>query len=255
MMKYIKVFFIVLLSVVGLQLYSQELEQPTVDEESDWSFGANAGFSNKYLWRGMVFNNGLVFQPEVFVGWRDFSINLWSNTTLYDKKGVNAHEIDITLDYYHSFSYLDVETYFSYYYFIDQEEEPNTLEWNVSAFYPVGDFTLSSGLNVDILENRGASYLEVALDYERELNEKFTVSGKVLAGLGSGKFNENNFDVKKGAMNLVGGNIGFSYNFLADFYADVNFYQNLFVDKELKNSDIVKGVSSNAFELILRKEF
>jgi hypothetical protein len=254
-MKYTTAFFMILFLIIGQQAHCRVLEESVVEKEAEWSFGANAGFSNKYLWRGMVFDNGLVFQPAVNVGWQGFSINFWGNTTLYDKDGVNAHEIDITLDYYHSFSYLDFETNFSYYNYIDQEGVPNTVELYIGAFYPVGDFTLSTGLNIDILENIGASYFEVAIDYERVLNEKVTVTGKALAGLGSGKFNENNLDVKKGAMNLVGGNIGLSYNVFEYFYIDANFYQNFFVDKDLKKSEVIMGKNSNAFELILRKEF
>ena len=253
-MKYLKFFFIVIFSVVCIKSYSQVSEEQVVDE-SDWSYGVNAGFSNKYLWRGMVFNNGLVFQPEAFIGWRDFSVNLWSNTTLYDKDGINAHEVDITLDYYHSFSNFDFESFFSYYAYIDQEDVPNTVEWNTSAFYHLGDFTLSAGLNVDVLENAGASYLEIALDYEKALSDKFTFSGKVMTGIGSKKFNGYNLDVAKTTMNLVGGNVGLSYCLIENLFIDANFYQNFFIDKDLRNSEIMNGVNSNAFELVLRKEF
>jgi len=232
-----------------------QVSENSIDEESDWSYGINAGFSNKYLWRGMVFNNGLVFQPEAFVGWRDFSVDLWSNTTLYDKDGINAHEIDVTLDYSHSFSNFDFESFFSYYAYIDQEDVPNTLEWNASAFYHLGDFTLSAGLNVDVLDNVGASYLEIALDYEKALSDKLTFSGKLMTGIGSKKFNDKNLEVAKTTMNLVGGNVGLSYSLIENLYLDFNFYQNFFIDKELRNSEVMNGVNSNAFELILRKEF
>ncbi len=204
------------------------------------------------MWRGIVYNNGLVLQPEAYIGYKDFSLSLWSNTTLYDIDGITAHEIDYTIDYSHSFNKFDVETYLSYYQYIQQVGTPNTAEWFLKGSLPLGNFSVYSSLTIDVLEYAGASFLEVGLNYEKEFTEKLSLSAGCLTAFGSKKFNFNYLDIDKSAFNHVGGFIGLSYSLAENLSLDANFYQNFYVD-----SDVIQtiGSNSNAVELKLSFDF
>lgn len=239
-----------LLVFVGVvtTLFAQETEKST-----PWSFGANAGFSNKYLWRGIAYNDGLVLQPEAYIGWNDFSFSLWSNATLWDRNGENTHEIDYTFDYCHSFEKFDIEAYFSYFQYINQDSSANTGELVFKSLYPIGDFTVFGSASFDLIDNLGSAYYEVGLDYEKELTDKITLAGSLQGAFASSAFNNYYLEVEKSTLNLIGGNIGIAYN-LFDFCSiEANFYQNFTIDKDLVNSAL--GKNSNAFEIKLCKEF
>jgi hypothetical protein len=243
--------FMVFFFCIGIQ-QSVMAQAAETEAESDWSYGISTGFSNKYLWRGIQYNKGLVFQPEAYIAWKDLSFYLWSNTTLHDVDGVNAHEIDYTIDFYHSFKHFDVESYLSYYQYIQQEDAPNTAEFFLGGYYPMGNLTFYSNVSVDVLEYAGATWFEFGLTYEQEIAKRLSVTGALLGGVASKKFNENYLGVEKGAFNLVGGNVGLSYNLFSNFYLDGNFYLNMTIDKALEEA---MGSSNNAFELKLRFEF
>ncbi len=251
-MKYYRLFFLALILFIGHEGVCRTTQKVEEETGSDWSFGASSGLSNKYIWRGIVYNNGLVVQPEVYVGYNDFSFSLWSNTTLYDVDGVTAHEIDYTIDYSHSFTKFDVETYLSYYQYIQQVDAPNTAEWFLKGSLPFGDFSVYSNITVDVLEYAGASFLELGLNYEKELTDKLALSAGCLTAFGSKKFNFNYLDIDKSAFNHVGGSIGLSYTLTENLSFEANYYQNIYVD-----SDIIQSVgsNSNAFEFKVSYDF
>jgi hypothetical protein len=251
-MKYYIGLWVVLFLIIGQPGFGQSTVSDTTEEaESDWSFGVSSGFSNKYLWRGIVYNNGLVFQPEAYVAYRDLSFSVWSNTTLYDVDGVSANEIDYTIDYAHSFSVFELETFFSYYQYIQQAGTPNTAEWYLSGALSLGSFSIYSTVTVDVLEYAGASFLELGLNYEKELSDRLILSAGCLTGFGSKKFNLNYLEIEKNAFNNIGGSVGLAYSLTENFSLGANFYQNIYIDRDIIG---VQGSSTNAAELKLSYE-
>jgi hypothetical protein len=246
-MRYFNLLLFALLLLIGQQGICQTTEE---EAGSDWSFGVSSGFSNKYMWRGIVYNNGLVLQPEAYIGYKDFSFSVWSNTTLYDVDGVTAHEIDYTLDYSHAAEKFEVETYLSYYQYIQQVDAPNTAEWYLKGSLPLGNFSVYSSLTVDVLEYAGASFLELGLNYEKELTEKLTLAAGCLTAFGGKKFNVNYLDIEKSAFNHVGGLVGLSYSLSENLTLEANFYQNVYVD-----SDVIQALGSNSNAVDLKLSF
>jgi len=227
------------------------------DEGSDLQVGLNAGFCDKYLWRGVTWNKGLVIQPEVVLTYKDFSLSSWGNIGLNKVDVVDYNEIDFTLGYYHSFNSFDIESYLSYFYYLNQDFDA-TAEFNLGIYYPLGDFTLFARSSIDVLANLGGMYGEIGVDYEKELSDKFSLFGTVLTGLASKTFNEYYLaefgypEEGKHSFNLVSGNIGLSYSPFESFYIDADFLINFNVDNEVRSA---LGSSTNLIELVLRKEF
>lgn len=227
----------------------------TVEEESDWYFGADAAFTDKYLWRGIVYNHGLILQPQVYAGYKDFSIYIWGNAPLWDVNNVAGNEIDLYLDYYHSFSFIDVEASLNFYTYPGQDY-PATIELFAGLFYPIGDFTVFADVNVDLLASAGSTFYDFGLEYKKELSDRFSIAAKLQGGIGSAMFNSSYLEVEKSGLNYVGGNVGLTYSICEGLFIDAGYYHNLIIDDEIKQAirDIY-DVPSSAFELKLRKEF
>lgn len=62
----------------------------------DLEFEAGGGILSHYMWRGICFNEGGVFQPTATVGYKGFSANLWGN---YAFDGGRLTEVDFTASY------------------------------------------------------------------------------------------------------------------------------------------------------------
>jgi len=65
------------------------------------SFGANAAFNSKYIWRGFNVNDDPVFQPDVWLSYKGLTLDVWGNmdlTDIHDNEG-EFNEIDYTVDY------------------------------------------------------------------------------------------------------------------------------------------------------------
>lgn len=221
-------------------------------EKSNWIVGADANISNKFIWRGITVNDGLVLQPDVFVGYKDFTLCLWGNATIIDVNKTKANEIDVNLDYKHSFSNLTVEAFINYYGFINQPINPTT-EIFLGVFYPIKDFTVFADGNIDIQDRPGAMFFDFGINYFKSLNDKFDVLTGLKGSIGDSKFNSACIGVDKNAFNLVKYNLGLNYHLPSDFVLSGNFQLNFFVDSDI--STAMDGIKPNSLELKISKIF
>jgi hypothetical protein len=249
----------ILLILPAFQLIGAESNQDSlVKEDNNLQVSLNTGFCDKYLWRGITFNKGPVFQPEVDINYKDFSFSSWGNFGLSKVDEVNFNEIDFILGYSHSFNSLNIDGSLSYYYYLNKDFT-STLELNAGISYPIGDFTPFIRSSYDLLACSGAMFCEIGFDYEKDISDKFTVFGTLLTGIGSKTFNEyylSDFDypeIGKSSFNLAGCNLGISYSPFEKFSVDADFTFNMNIDKEVRKTTL--GNTSNLVEIVLRKEF
>lgn len=155
------------------------------------TFGFDAAFNNKYLWRGLLLTDGPVLQPSATVAWYRFSFNIWGNLDLDDANNMSGefNEVDYTIDYSTEvFGPLDGSVGFIVYDF------PNTPFATTTEFY-VGlglDVPLSPSLTAyfDIDEVDGI-YLNGSIGHSVELPEVIeSVSASLDLGLNVGWGND-----------------------------------------------------------------
>ncbi len=72
------------------------------------SMGANLTVKSKYMFRGIDYSNGSVFQPDVWISWGDFSITTWFSIDLTDTMSLRGEvtEVDILFDYAYDFKHV-----------------------------------------------------------------------------------------------------------------------------------------------------
>ena len=81
-------------------------------QETNWSFSADATFVNQYLWRGFVANDSPSFQPSASFGYKGLTVTSWSNFSYRTPRGQKWTEHDLVVDYTHDLE--DVSLSFGY---------------------------------------------------------------------------------------------------------------------------------------------
>jgi len=171
--------------------------------EKAFCTGADAGFFSKYVSRGVVTTDGPVFQPGVWVSYRDVTISVWGNMDLTDTNGNGGrfNELDFTLDYSREWGKLDFSAGGVYYDF------PNTTAAGTAELYAgVGYDTLLHpviAVYYDFLEADGF-YLSAGIGHGFDIplpadTVKAALELSAQAGWGSKNFNEFNFGSSHGA--------------------------------------------------------
>jgi hypothetical protein len=93
-------------TVIAMACYLSAVCLPVFAEGDDLSFDFTADFYSKYVWRGQLLNDDLVFQPSISDYYKEFTANIWGNVDTTDYGGNNGEftEYDLSLDYSNKFS-------------------------------------------------------------------------------------------------------------------------------------------------------
>ncbi len=69
------------------------------EKNIDVTVAGTADFYNKYIWRGFVLDDDIVFQPGFSVSAAGFTVSGWGNFDLENKDALASDEIDTTISY------------------------------------------------------------------------------------------------------------------------------------------------------------
>ncbi|MBN2706949.1 MAG: MipA/OmpV family protein [Deltaproteobacteria bacterium] len=195
---------------------------PVAAAEPELTAEAEALLVSKYIWRGLEVNEDPVLQPSVTLGYGGFSLNLWGNLDLTDfgrdecvytsdceSRAGQFTEIDLTLDYSHSFDKFTVGVGVIAYEFPNWEASEDTHEAYVSLAY---DTLMQPTLTVyyDFDEVEGF-YANFSLAHSFSINEKLSVDLSGGIGYGDSDYNAFYFGIDDGA--LVDVNCGITLPF------------------------------------------
>jgi len=159
---------------------------------------ASADFNSAYIWRGLTFNDGWVFQPAfdvsgLKIGSVPIGVNIWSNFNLDDFDGAvlknQFSEVDITLSAELGAGFKAI--YIEYIYTVGAYADPSisvpgTREIAVSWSKEMA-FTPTFTLYYDMEEVDGA-FLQLSLARSYDLSEKASLGLQVDVGVASDAF-------------------------------------------------------------------
>jgi hypothetical protein len=173
-------------------------------EEAAWSGGWELNAGDNYIWRGIPCYENLVIQPDVWLTYKDFTLEFWSTVTT-SEKGVSPrrHEINFILTHAFELKGLTIENVFNYYHYIHQPDERATGEWICTVGLPIGAFNVTSSMAVDVIEYAGAVHLEQGLSYETEIRPPVSLSTALKLGAGFSKFNDAYAEIPRSAFNYA----------------------------------------------------
>jgi hypothetical protein len=199
--------FILVIVCIGIfkPAFAQE------ESESLFSYGAEASIQNKYVWRGLVYNEGTILQPSAWLSKDNFTAQVWGNWTLHDTNGNPAmNEIDYYLWYDFPLGDLTITPIIMYYTYPNQDAL-STGEIGIGAAYALDKFEFGTTANLDFKEASGALSVEHSVKYETGLSELSTFSAFAALGWADKKFNNYYIGTEKAALNYLQLNFSLSY--------------------------------------------
>jgi hypothetical protein len=117
----------------------------TGTDTSNWSGSADLTFASRYLFQGIDYSNGKpVFQPDVTLGYGNFSVSAWGN---YDMDWQRFNEFDFTFSYAATYRMLSISAgYVNLIY-------PNREDWD-----PSQEFFLDASLEAPLSPSLSCHY-------------------------------------------------------------------------------------------------
>ncbi len=154
---------------------------------SAWTLGAEVDANNRYLWRGMAFSEGTVYQPSLTLGRGAWSVNAWANIDPNALAGPQLNELDATLSTgaeWHGWSFEPSAMLYSY----PGTGSAATAEVQLGIRYAFGAWTPYTVHSVDLIEARGAAYSAFGLSFESTIRGGSTVELNAEYGRGWWRF-------------------------------------------------------------------
>ena len=176
------------------------------DKESTFTYGAEMEFNSRYVWRGLLLDDGPVGQPSAWVSAFGFTLTAWSNVAMTNTSGGSGLlSGGLTMAYNRDWEKLKIEAAIEAY--TGQQapdiEAQNTMESSLKLSYPAGPLRIFTTHAFDVLAYRGSYFGEAGLEYAKQITKstEFTIS--VRSGWASAKFNDVYIGVNKSAFNFV----------------------------------------------------
>ncbi|MEP0814198.1 MAG: hypothetical protein HRF49_05975 [bacterium] len=158
--------------------------------QSEWSWGADAAFLSKYVWRGQTFTDGWVLQPDIWFSNGGFTFDIWANIDMSDANELawQVSEVDYTAEYVISLPRADLTLGAGIYEF-PHTGSPGTTE--IYAGFSPSDVPLNPQIFIyfDVDQAEGA-YVEARLSSTLHGGNKAAIADwMVHLGWGSGSYN------------------------------------------------------------------
>ncbi|OGS36257.1 MAG: hypothetical protein A2293_12005 [Elusimicrobia bacterium RIFOXYB2_FULL_49_7] len=181
--------------------------------EKTVTFGCDADFNSKYLWKGIVINDKPVIQPTLWVSALDLTLSVFGNFIQENEASRGKfNEFDFILGYSRQFMNFTVEPSFEFYTFPNQDESPDTGMGILRVSYPAGPVNIFISHAADLVNYAPAGFSEAGCCADYAINDAVSASAMVYLGAGSSKFNETYIGLAKDAVNLAGINFSVTYN-------------------------------------------
>lgn len=222
---------------------------------------AELNYRAKYLWRGSVFGNNYVSQPEINLAYKNFKIGLSSyfnlkpqtlSKELYTKQ-TYFDEQDVQLVYTKEIGKFALEGGLYNYFYFFQPASPNTTELGLNITY-----NLSSKINFfnqnafGLRGYKNSFYSSIGIAYKAEIFKNTEIQYKVYTGAGNVIYNEAYFGIYKNAITYFGNQFTLTKN-IKSFYLFVNGEANIYNRAVLK--DIIEQKGNTNVSIGLGKTF
>ena len=194
-------------------VYSGENAEKLIPAErgEKFSFGAEADFVSRYIWRGMAFSQGPVLQPSMWLSAYGATFSVWGNFVLNDEPNQGQlNEVDFTLSYSYEYKSLFAGGSLLFYLYPHQGI-PNSGEASIVLGFQKGPFKIFTTQYVDVIAAPGAYFGLASGSFEKNLHPKLSLKTSLGLGLANGKFNEFYLQVPRAKANVLSWDLEFHW--------------------------------------------
>lgn len=173
---------------------SRNYSRPILKFFQTLGFRASSPFYSRYVWNGLAYSEGPVWQPSAQIEYRGFGASVQGNFVLDDEPNQGQfNEFDFTVYYGRKIKNLELD--FSLTYSIYPNDNPASLNFsqdgssgNLHLAYPIGPIDLFTDLNFFINNPSGGFFWDLGLGYQKNLPLNFALSVSVLFGMSEGQY-------------------------------------------------------------------
>lgn len=234
-MKSIVYIIVISVCVIFNSLISQTVNINSETEEAkNPTFCFEADINSRYIYKGIVYSEKLVYQAGFTATYREFSAGVWGNINSPQFNRPNElTELDVYVSRGFNIGRLQLNNTAAVYFYYDEEESPTTAEYILYASYPAGPLTAFSDISVDIAEYAGAYLVTHGISYEQMLTPELYLNSDLSLSWASGKYNTAYIGFERSAVNYTWIDISLTYYHKSGLYIKPHFQYNLIPDKRL----------------------
>lgn len=172
-------------------------------------WGGEADFNSRYVWRGLTYSRGPVFQPAMWVTRGPVTASLWSNMALSrEPRRGQFDQVFFSVTQERDQRGWKWEPTVQGYYWqgFSGESNAKTVELSVRASRPVGGLRFFTSQTVDVAGFAGSYVGDAGLEGKKS-RWGFTWEASGLAAWANATFNRNYVGVERHALNYLQGSI------------------------------------------------
>ena len=164
--------------------------------QKHFSLRLRSDFYSRYLWNGVLYSQGPVWQPSLTFEFYDVGITIWGNYVLGDEPNQGEfNEMDITLYYQRDVGKWSFSGSLIACVYVNDDPAsinrgPNALQGYFQISRALGPIRIFSDLNVGFLEPAGTLFWDFGVSYQRKLPLNFGLETSLLFGVGDARFNK-----------------------------------------------------------------
>jgi hypothetical protein len=177
----------------------------SVRSQSTTSWGAEAEFNSRYLWRGIPYSKGPVFQPALWVTRGHTTVSIWSNMVLNNEpcRG-RFDQLFFTVSRELQLGRWLFEPTLQGYTWQGLQDESNakTVELSAKLSHRLGPVRLVTSHTIDIASFRGSFIADVGLVWKRPVH-RWQVESSATTAWANHSFNSIYIGADRAALNYV----------------------------------------------------
>jgi hypothetical protein len=255
-----KIFIYIITLVINATVFSQTnsavtektetAPPPTAASKITGSFEMN--YLRHYLWRGLLFGNNDVAQPELELSYKNFTLALAQNFNYVPKnvpkeiytRNAIFDEQDVEIRYSKEWGRFSSEFSALAYFYFYQRGTPNTAELsNWTGYHLYKGFSLFTENTFDIANYRGGIYNSNGIVFEHTTKNNLTIEWSAFASFANAKFNSIYTGIDKGGLNLAGSHIEVTKD-LGKYFIKIIGEKNIYTKPEIKESTGLNGTGN-----------
>jgi len=188
-----------------------------------WSARLRSDFYSQYVWNGVLYSGGPVWQPSATLEIYDVGMTVWGNFVLDDEPNQGEfNEVDLTLYYQRDIGKWSLQASLIAALYLNDDPAsrnrgPNSLQGYFQVSRALGPVKVFSDLTVGFLEPAGTILWDFGVSYRRNLPLKFRMETSLLFAVGDARFNKAYFADVGTQANLLVYSLAFPWTPLKGF--------------------------------------
>jgi len=197
---------------------SRGFKRPVLNFFEKIGFSANSVFMSRYMWNGLAYSRGPVWQPNAAVQFYGFGLSVLGNFVLSSEPNQGEfNEVDFAGYYGTKVKKLEIDVSLTYALYPNDDPtslnfSQNCLEGSLHLSYPLGPISLFTDISTWFIPRAGGFFADIGVGYQKNLPLNFAMTTAILIGFSNNIYNQMFIADVPGGPNLFNFNLTFPWS-------------------------------------------